>query len=76
MTSKKEAERGFFDESEELLRLSQLKDPLEKLSNKIDFEIFRETLNSIYKKAAPQSHAGAKPFDYSPEDESVLRLMC
>jgi hypothetical protein len=49
-TSTKQPTRGFFDEYEQLEKLSKLKDPLEKLTSKIDFEVFREALNSIYKK--------------------------
>ncbi len=64
MTSKKRATRGFFDEFEQLERLSKLKDPLEKLNAKIDFELFRDTLNTIYEKTERKSKAGAKPFDY------------
>lgn len=62
--NKKQPLRGFFDEQETLAKLSKLNDPLEKLDNCIDFEIFRETLNEIYKKPEPKSNAGAKPFDY------------
>lgn len=64
MTSKKQTERGLFDDLEQLERLSQLRDPLEKLSQRIDFEVFRETLNGIYEKTDRKSSAGAKPFDY------------
>lgn len=64
MSGKKQAARGFFDEYERLEKLSNLKDPLEKLSNKIDFELFRETLNGIYQKTERKSEAGAKPYDY------------
>lgn len=63
-TSSKQAPRGFFDEYEQLEKLSKLKDPLEKLNSKINFEIFRESLNSIYKKTDAKSSAGAKPYDY------------
>jgi IS5 family transposase len=62
--SKKQAPRGFFDEQEALDKLTKLKDPLEKLSKFIDFEIFRETLNLIFEKVDRKSNAGAKPFDY------------
>ena len=62
--NKKQPARGFFDEQETLAKLSKLNDPLEKLNNCIDFEIFRETLNSIYRKPEPKSKAGAKPYDY------------
>ena len=65
MTSNtKQPARGFFDEYEQLEKLSKLKDPLEKLTLKIDFEVFRESLNSIYKKTDAKSTAGAKPYDY------------
>jgi IS5 family transposase len=62
--NKKQPMRGFFDEQETLAKLSKLNDPLEKLNNCIDFEIFRETLNGIYQKPEPRSNAGAKPYDY------------
>jgi IS5 family transposase len=62
--NKKQPPRGFFDEQETLAKLSKLKDPLEKLDDSIDFEVFRETLNGICQKAEPRSNAGAKPFDY------------
>lgn len=64
MTNKKQPARGFFDEDEQLEKLSKLKDPLEKLSDRIDFESFRGTLESIYEKTDRKSAAGAKPFDY------------
>jgi transposase, IS5 family len=64
MTNKKQASRGLFDEQEQLEKLSKLKDPLEKLSQRIDFETFRETLNGIYEKTDRKSLAGAKPFDF------------
>ena len=63
-TSTKQAARGFFDEYEQLDKLSKLKDPLEKLTSKINFELFRESLNGIYKKTDAKSTAGAKPYDY------------
>ena len=64
MTNKKQPARGFFDEYEQLEKLSELKDPLERLSDRIDFESFRATLESIYEKTDRKSAAGAKPFDY------------
>lgn len=62
--SSKQPTRGFFDEYERLEKLSKLKDPLEKLNSKLNFELFRETLNMIYQKTERKSEAGAKPFDY------------
>lgn len=64
MANKKQPERGLFDEMEQLEKLSNLKDPLEKLSKRIDFEAFRATLNGICEKTDRKSLAGAKPFDY------------
>ena len=63
-TSRKQLSRGFFDEVEQLEKLSKLKDPLEKLNTAIDFEIFRETLNTMYEKTDRKSEAGAKGYDY------------
>ena len=62
--SKKQAQRGFFDEQEALEQVSKLKDPLEKLNKRIDFEVFRATLEKIYTKQNPKSNAGARPYDY------------
>ncbi len=64
MSNKKQPARGFFDEYEQLEKLSKLKDPLERLNSKIDFELFRETLHAIYQKTERKSKAGAKPYDY------------
>ena len=65
MTTKtKQLGRESFDINEQLEKLSRLKDPLEKLTNRIDFEVFRETLNEIYEKKARKSQAGAKRYDY------------
>lgn len=64
MVNRKQFQRGFFDDQEQLAKLSKLNDPLEKLSARIDFEVFRETLNDIYQKTDRKSLAGAPPFDY------------
>jgi IS5 family transposase len=64
ITNSKQPTRGFFDEYEQLEKLSKLRDPLEKLNSKINFELFRDSLNSIYKKVEAKSTAGAKPYDY------------
>jgi IS5 family transposase len=64
IAGKKQPSRGFFDEQEQLAKLSKLKDPLEKLKSTIDFELFRATLTTIYAKAERKSQAGAKPYDY------------
>ena len=41
---------GFFDEDNRLHRLSELGDPLEKVSNPVDWEIFRPILNTVFHK--------------------------
>ena len=61
--NKKRSPRGFFDEQEALEKLSKLKDPLEKLNQHINFEVFRGILEMIFANQAPKSSAGAKPYD-------------
>ena len=41
---------GFFDQDIRLTKLSKLGDPLEKLNQGIDFELFRNVLNQDLKK--------------------------
>lgn len=57
-------DRGLFDEYNVLEKLSGLRDPLEKLNSKIDFELFRQPLDAICRKEERKSNAGAKPYDY------------
>ena len=59
-TSRKQLYTGFFDEVEQLEKLSKLKDPLEKLNTTIDFEIFRATLNHDLRKDRSQERCGSK----------------
>jgi transposase, IS5 family len=60
---KKHRDYGFFDQDIRLTKLSQLGDPLEKLSQGIDFEIFRHTLETGLTKVA-KGKGGRRPFDY------------
>src|ERR1035437_4636434 len=53
---------SFFDESERLTALSQLRDPLEELSRYIDFELFRPELAAVFARSA-EPVAGRKPYD-------------
>ena len=54
---------GFFDEDFRLEKLSKLGDPLERLKEGVDFEIFRALL--IEKLATePKGDGGRKPYDY------------
>lgn len=64
MVSTKQPLRGFFDEDDVLAKLSRLNDPLERLSAAIDFELFRQVLESICSPEERKSNAGAKPYDY------------
>lgn len=54
---------GFWDETLRLEKLSQLGDSLERLNNAIDWEIFRPSLNQVFKKEA-KGAGGRPPFDY------------
>jgi len=56
-------QRGFFDENDRLKELSQLGDPLEKLNKVIDWESFRYSLSTIFKKEA-KGPGGRPPYDY------------
>lgn len=54
---------GFWDESLRLEKLSELGDSLERLNNAINWEIFRPTLNGVFKKQA-KGAGGRPPYDY------------
>jgi IS5 family transposase len=54
---------GFFDQDFRLTKLSKLGDPLERLSQGIDFEIFRSFLNEKLSKE-PKGKGGRRPYDY------------
>jgi IS5 family transposase len=54
---------GFFDEDFRLTKLSQLGDPLQRLSAGVDFEIFREMLVEKL-HIEPKAKGGRKPYDY------------
>lgn len=45
---KKHGEKGLFDEQFTIARLSEIGNPLEKISNVIDFETFRKTLETNF----------------------------
>jgi IS5 family transposase len=60
---KRHRDYGFFDQDIRLSRLSQLGDPLERLNKGIDFEIFREILESHLIKAA-KGKGGRPSYDY------------
>lgn len=55
-------QRSFFDTENRLRSLSQLGDPLARLSAAIPWELFRPLLEPVHEKAR-KSNAGRKPFD-------------
>jgi transposase, IS5 family len=60
---KRQKDYGFFDQDLRLNKLSKLGDPLERLSQNVDFEIFRTLLEEgLYK--LPKGKGGRKPYDY------------
>jgi IS5 family transposase len=56
-------ERGFFDEEFRLREISAHGDPLEKLNEIIDWEIFRVTLANVFKNE-PHGPGGRPRYDY------------
>lgn len=55
--------QGLFDSEERTSMLNALGNPLERLSETIDFEMFRGTLEAgLYRERLTK--AGAKPYDY------------
>jgi len=54
---------GFFTEADRLFRLSSMGDPLEKVAESVDFEIFRPLLDKVFQKE-PAAPGGRPPWDY------------
>lgn len=57
-------QKGIFDEEYRLEKLSQQKDPLEKLQGHIDFEFFRKPLEKFFNEGVDRSQGGRPPYDY------------
>jgi len=55
--------RGLFDEQETLEKLSEINNPLERISIVVDFELFRELLERNLLNTNKKNNAGAKPYD-------------
>jgi IS5 family transposase len=55
--------KGLFDEQFTQERLSAIGNPLEMISNVIDFEAFRNTLETKLLNREKKNNAGAKPYD-------------
>ena len=62
-TFKRHRDYGFFDQDIRLSKLSQLGDPLEKLNNGVNFEMFRPTLEGGLSNE-PKGPGGRPPYDY------------
>lgn len=60
---KKYRDYGFFDQDIRLTKLSKLGDPLERLNNGVDFELFRAFLEEKLSKE-PKGKGGRPPYDY------------
>ena len=62
-TYKQQGNVGLFDSDETMERLNKMGNPLAKLQEAVDFEMFRETLEKgLYKEKFTK--VGAKPYDY------------
>lgn len=55
--------KGLFDEQEQLVKLSEIGNPLEMISKVVDFEMFRAVLEDSLLNKDKKSNAGAKPYD-------------
>ncbi|GHU11038.1 DDE transposase [Spirochaetia bacterium] len=55
--------KGFFDEEFRLEKLSRLGDSLEKLNERIDWELFRPIVEGVFPKKVVEK-GGRPPFDY------------
>jgi len=60
---KQQGNIGLFDKQFTKDKLSEIGNPLESISQVIDFELFRSTLESKLLNTDKKSNAGAKPFD-------------
>ena len=60
---KKTGTKGLFDEQETYQKLSSIGNPLELISKVVDFEVFRNTLESKLLNTDKKTNAGAKPYD-------------
>ena len=60
---KMQGKKGLFDEQFTIDRLSGIGNPLEKISNVIDFEAFRSTIEAKLLNTNKKNNAGAKPYD-------------
>jgi len=61
---KQQGKKGFFDEQFNGEKLSEIGNPLARISQVVDFEMFRATLEKKLKNEKKKNNAGAKPYDY------------
>jgi IS5 family transposase len=62
-TYKNTGRRGLFDEQENIEKLSTIGNPLERVEDVVDFEMFRNILEDALLNKEKKNNAGAKPFD-------------
>ena len=60
---KSTGKKSLFDDQFSAEKLSEIGNPLDKISNVFDFEIFRVLLESKLLNVTKKNNAGAKPFD-------------
>ena len=60
---KKTGNMGLFDQEEISQKLSNIGNPLEMISKVVDFELFRDSLESKLLNTAKKNNVGAKPYD-------------
>lgn len=60
---KQKRDKGFFDEELRLAKISRLSDPLQKLDQVINWELFRSTLEEGLRVQA-KGKGGRRPYDY------------
>ncbi len=60
---KSTGKRTLFDEQDTVVKLTELGNPLERVSQVIDFELFRNKLEAKMLNHDKRNNAGAKPFD-------------
>jgi IS5 family transposase len=62
-TYRNTGKKGLFDEQFNTEKLSQIGNPLERIIDIVDFEMFRNTLEDTLLNKKKKSNAGAKPID-------------
>ena len=60
---KKSGNRGLFDDQKTYEKLSAMGNPLEKIINVVEFEMFRDILETKLLNQNKKNNAGAKPYD-------------